>query len=284
MLEASSIFEFIFPFAQYDFMKKALVASWVLCLGSVPLGLFVVLKRMTLIGDALSHSLLPGVALGYLAFGFSMPAMTVGGFIAGVVVLLLSALVTSFTRAKQESSFASFYLISLSFGVLVISSKGSATDLHHVLFGNLLAIDNSLLLLIGFISSITLIFVSIFYRALVLEAFDFSAYKSYATQQKLSIFIPWSFLGLLVSNLVSSFHAIGTLLSLGLIVLPAATAFLWARQVQMALLFSLGIALVSCYLGLILSFHLDLASGPSIVLVLGSAYVFSIFYQLIKKQ
>jgi zinc/manganese transport system permease protein len=223
------------------------------------------------------------VALGYFIFGFSMPAMTVGGFFAGVVVLILSTLVTSLTRTKQESSFASFYLISLSFGVLVISSRGTATDLHHVLFGNLLAIDNSLLVLIGTISSLTLLFISVFYRALVLESFDANAFKSYVTQQKFSIVIPWAFLGFLVSNLVSSFHAIGTLLSLGLIVLPAATAFLWARQVQIAMILGLAVSLTACYLGLLISFHFNLASGPAIVLVLGSAYVMSIVYQLFTK-
>lgn len=284
MLEANTLFEFIFPFGQYDFLKKALVASWVLCLGSVPLGVFVVLKRMTLIGDALSHSLLPGVAFGYFLFGLSMPAMTIGGFLAGVLILILSTLVTTFTRIKQESSFASFYLISLSFGVIVISSRGTSTDLQHVLFGNLLAVDTSLLLLIGAVTSATLIFISVFYRALVLESFDMSAFKSYLTHQKVSMVIPWIFLGLLVSNLVASFHAIGTLLSLGLIVLPAATAFLWARQVQVAIMLSLALAFASSYLGLLLSFHLNLASGPSIVLVLGTAYIVSVFSQFFLKK
>ncbi len=271
--------DLLFPFLEFAFLKKALIACVVLCFGSVSLGVFLLLKRMSLMGDALSHSLLPGVALGYFLFGFSLPAMSIGGFLAGVLILLLSTWVTQNTRLKQESSFASFYLISLSFGVLIISSKGTATDLQHVLFGNLLAVDNSLLILIGITTSFTLLFLAAFYRALVLEAFDPGAFKSYSTQKQGSQVLPWIFLGLLVANLVASFHAIGTLLSLGLVVLPAATSLLWVQNIQKAILLSLAFALWSCYLGLLLSFHLDFASGPSIVLVVGCFYLLSLLAQ-----
>lgn len=280
MPDLSFLQNLFFPFAEFDFLKRALVTCVVLCLGSVPMGVFLLLKRMSLVGDALSHSILPGVALGYFIFGFSLPAMSLGGFLAGIIILLLSTWVTKVTRLKQESSFASLYLISLSFGVLAISAKGSATDLHHVLFGNLLSVDLALMVLVGVTSSVSLIFMSLFYRALVLESFDLGAFKSYSAKSLGSQAIPWAFLGLLVANLVASFHAIGTLLSLGMIILPAATAMLWVNNVQKVILVSLAIAMMSSYFGILLSFHFDFATGPSIVLVTGLAYLLSLIRHL----
>lgn len=276
-LDLVSVF---FPFAEFDFLKKALVASIILCLGSVPLGLFLILKRLSLVGDALSHSILPGVALGYFIYGFSLPAMTAGGLLAGLLIIFASTWVTQKTGLKQESSFASFYLISLSFGVLAISVRGNQGDLHHVLFGNLLSVDQSLLILIGVVASVSVLFVSIFYRALVLEAFDVGAFKSVQSQRPFSKWIPWLFLGLIVLNLVASFHAIGTLLSLGLMVLPAATALLWAKNIQKLILLGLGFAVSSCYLGLLISYHFDLSIGPTIVLAMGVFYLVSLVQYL----
>jgi zinc/manganese transport system permease protein len=275
------IIDLFFPFFEFEFLNHALIASIVLSISAAPLGVFLLLKRLSLIGDALSHSILPGVAVGYFLFGFSLPGMTVGGFLAGILIILVSQWVSQKTNLKQETSFATFYLISLALGVLLISAKGSQVDLIHVLFGNLLSLDQPTLNLIMIVMSITIVFFGLAFKPLVLEAFDqefyqlkvmrFKGWKKFLLQG-----IPFFFLIILVLNLVSSFHAIGTLLSLGLIVLPAATASLWVKTIGKLIMFSLAISLLGCYSGILLSYHFDLAIGPTIVACIGVIYIVSL--------
>lgn len=277
----SNLQDLLFPFVEFDFLSHAFAASLILSVSAAPLGVFLLLKKLSLVGDALSHSILPGVAVGYFLFGFSLPGMTFGGLIAGVLIILISQMVTQKTHLKQDTSFASFYLLSLALGVLLISAKGSQVDLIHVLFGNLLAIDQATLLLISSVSVCTIVFFALAFKPLLLEAFDqefyrmkimpFRGWKKFALQS-----VPFLFLIILVLNLVSSFHAIGTLLSLGLIILPAATASLWVKTIGKLILFSLFFSTACCYLGLLLSYHLDWSTGPTIVVCLGIFYSLSL--------
>src|SRR5438477_4473978 len=130
------------PFIAYSFMRGALVAGLALSLGSGPIGIFLVLRRMSLMGDALSRAILPGAAMGFLLVGFSLWAMSAGGLVAGLAVAVLAGAVSRATTLKEDASLAGFYLISLAVGVLIVSKKGSNVDLLHVLFGTILAVDN----------------------------------------------------------------------------------------------------------------------------------------------
>ena len=144
------------PFIEYGFMRRALIASIALGLGSGPVGVLLMLRRMSLVGDAMSHAVLPGAAIGFLiAGGVSLPAMGLGGLVAGLSVALLSGLVSRTTPLREDASFASFYLASLALGVLIVSLRGSNMDLLHVLFGTILAIDATALYLVGSIASLT---------------------------------------------------------------------------------------------------------------------------------
>jgi zinc/manganese transport system permease protein len=134
------------PFLEFSFMRRALVACLALRLGCGPGGVLLVLRRMSLVGDAMSHAVLPGAAIGFLVAGFSLTAMSLGGFAAGLVVALLAGLVTRSTEQREDASFAAFYLISLALGVLIVSTRGSNVDLMHVLFGTILAVDDVSLL------------------------------------------------------------------------------------------------------------------------------------------
>ncbi len=137
------------------FMRRALVASIALGLGSGPVGVLLMLRRMSSVGDAMSHAVLPGAAIGFLiAGGVSLPAMGLGGLVAGLSVALLSGLVSRTTPLREDASFASFYLASLALGVLIVSLRGSNMDLLHVLFGTILAIDATALYLVGSIASL----------------------------------------------------------------------------------------------------------------------------------
>src|SRR5437773_2784734 len=120
-------------------MRRALAGCLALALGCGPIGTILVIRRMSLMGDALSHAVLPGAALGFIIAGLSLPAMSLGGLAAGLVVALSSGVVTRFTPLREDASFAAFYLISLAFGVLLVSAHGSNVDLLHLLFGSILA-------------------------------------------------------------------------------------------------------------------------------------------------
>lgn len=265
----------ISPFADFSFMRQALVGCLALSLGSAPIGLFLVLRRMSLMGDAMSHAVLPGAAIGFMCAGLSLPAMGLGGFAAGLLVALLAGLATRFTSLKEDASFAAFYLMSLAFGVLLVSKHGSNIDLMHILFGSVLAVDAPALLLIGVITSLTLLTLAIIYRPLVLEGIDPFFLRTVSQRTG-----GWHliFLSLVVLNLVAGFQTLGTLMAVGLMMLPAISARLWSNKIGLMLLISTGIALFSSISGLLLSYHLELASGPAIILMAGCVYLISIVF------
>ncbi len=258
------------PFAEYGFMRRALVASLALGLGSGPVGVLLMLRRMSLVGDAMSHAVLPGAAVGYLAAGgLSLPAMGLGGMAAGFGVALLSGLVSRTTELREDASFATFYLASLALGVLIVSLKGSNVDLLHVLFGTILAIDDDALYLVGAIASLTLVTLAVVYRPLVAECFDPGFLRAVGGRGPLYHFL---FLFLVVVNLVAGFQALGTLMAVGMMMLPAAVAQLWARSLPAMFLVSAATGAASGFVGLIASFRLGFASGPTIILTAALIY------------
>src|SRR3954453_16654124 len=162
----------IAPFTEFEFMRRALAAVLALSLGGAPIGVFLMLRRMSLVGDAMAHAILPGAAIGFLLSGLSLFAMTAGGLIAGFVVAILAGLVARATELKEDASLAAFFLISLAVGVTIVSLKGTNIDLLHFLFGSVLALDDATLLLIAGITTMSLAALALIYRPLVLECVD----------------------------------------------------------------------------------------------------------------
>src|ERR1700674_2567882 len=162
----------IAPFAEFEFMRRALVGVFALALGGAPVGVFLMLRRMSLTGDAMAHAILPGAALGFLVAGLDLFAMTLGGIVAGVTVAVGAGFVARATELKEDASLAAFYLVSLAVGVTIVSLKGTNIDLLHVLFGAVLALANQTLLLIATNTTITLAVLALIYRPLVLECVD----------------------------------------------------------------------------------------------------------------
>ncbi len=261
------------PFAEFDFMRRALAGCLALSLGAAPVGLFLTLRRMSLTGCAMAHAVLPGVALGYLAAGPATDAMTLGGALAGVAVALLSGFVARTTVAREDSSLAAFYLISLAIGVLIVSLRGNNLDLQHILFGSVLALDDGALYLIAGIVSASVAALALLYRPLVLECLD-PSYLGFVS--RLSPVAHYGFLVLAVLGLVAGFHALGTLMAVGIMILPAAAARFWVRDLTPMLAISVGGAFASGVAGLLLSYHGDLPSGPAITLTAGILYVVSL--------
>ena len=258
------------PFVEYGFMRRALVASVALGIGSGPVGVLLMLRRMSLMGDAMSHAVLPGAAVGYLlAGGLSVPAMGLGGLVAGLGVALLSGFVSRTTVLPEDASFATFYLASLALGVLIVSLRGSNVDLLHVLFGTILAIDGPALVLVGAIASVTVLTLALVYRPLVAECFDPGFLRAVGGHGP---FYHLLFLFLVVVNLVSGFQALGTLMAVGLMMLPAAVAQLWVRSLPAMFLVAAATGASSGLIGLVVSFRLGLASGPTIILAAALIY------------
>ncbi|MGC4024815.1 MAG: zinc ABC transporter permease AztB [Mesorhizobium sp.] len=268
------MYDFIFaPFIEFGFMQRALAGSLLLSISACPVGVFLMLRRMSLTGDAVAHGILPGAAVGYLLFGLELVPMTIGGLIAGLVVALGAGAVSRLTLQKEDASLAAFYLISLALGVLVVSLRGSSVDLMHVLFGTVLALDNAALTLIGSIAIITLVGLTIFWRGLVAECLDPLFLRSVS---RLGTPVHFVFLALTVLNLVAGFQALGTLLSVGLMMLPAAAARFWVNRVESMCALAVLFGAVSCITGLLVSYHAALPSGPSIILAAGAIYLTSV--------
>ena len=266
---------FVAPFTEFAFMRRALAGVLALALGAGPIGVFLMLRRMSLVGDAMAHAILPGAAVGFLLSGLSLFAMTAGGLIAGFVVALLTGLVARATELKEDAALATFYLLSLALGVTIVSIKGTNVDLLHVLFGNVLALDDQTLLLIAANATISLVVLALIYRPLVIECVDPGFMRSVSRAGGPAHL---AFLALVVITLVSGFHALGTLLAVGIMMLPAAIGRFWARDITLMITIATVSGIVSGYAGLLLSFHAGVASGPAVILVAGAFYVASLLF------
>ncbi|SDL49224.1 zinc/manganese transport system permease protein [Modicisalibacter muralis] len=260
------------PLTDYGFMRRALIAGLALSLAAPPLGVFLMLRGMSLIGDAMAHAILPGVALGFLLAGFSLPAMSLGGVLSGLIVAGLAGGVSQMTGHREDSAMASFYLISLAAGVMLVSLGGSSVDLTHVLFGSILAVTSTALLLIAAVCSVTVLLLALMFRALVVECLDPLFLRGQGVRHGL---IHGLFLGLVVLNLTAGFQTLGTLMAVGLMMLPATTARFWSKRLEGLIGLAVVIAMLASTGGLLLSYHFELPSGPSIILLAGIAYLFS---------
>lgn len=262
------------PFADYDFMRFALCSIVFLSVGAAPVGVFLMMRRMSLVGDALGHAILPGAAVGYMLAGLSLPAMSIGGFMAGLLMALLAGLASRFANVREDASFAAFFLTCLALGVVLVSRGGNSVDLLNLLFGSILSVDRAALTLVAIVSSITMVVLAVIYRPLMLESIDPLFLRSVNGKGTLWHII---FLILVVLNLVSGFQALGTLMSVGLMMLPAISARLWHRTMGGMMTIAAIIAVVCGYIGLLLSYYIDLPSGPAIILCCGFVYILSLF-------
>jgi zinc/manganese transport system permease protein len=261
------------PFAEFAFMRRALVATLALSLSAAPLGVFLTLRRMSLLGDALSHAVLPGVAIGFMLSGLSLTAMAIGGVAAGMLVAGLAGLVTRFTTLREDASLAAIYLVALALGVTLISGHGTQLDLLHILFGSALGVNTEGLLMVAGVASLSVLLLAAMYRGLVLESFDpvflgAAGRRGWLWQQ--------GFLMLVVINLVAGFQTLGTLMAVGLMMLLAVSSRLWHDTLPAQLVNASVQAMLASTAGLLLSYHLDTPSGPTIIGCAGALYFASL--------
>jgi zinc/manganese transport system permease protein len=271
-----SLNEFLIsPFAEFEFMRRALVGVLALAVGAGPVGVLLMLRRMSLMGDAMAHAILPGAAVGYLLSGLSLVAMTTGGLIAGLAVALIAGGVARATELKEDASLAALFLVSLALGVAIVSLRGNNVDLLHFLFGSVLALDNDALMLVAAISTVSLMTLALIWRPLVLESVDPGFLRSVSGAGGPAHIV---FLALVALNLVGGFQALGTLLAVGIMIIPAVVSRFWSRDLTAMIMIAVAAGILSGYSGLLLSFHSGLPAGPAIILIAGLFYCGSVLF------
>ena len=257
--------------------RRSLAAIVILALSAPPVGVFLMLRRMSLIGDAMSHAILPGAAIGYLVSGLSVVAMTIGGLAAGLLIAVLAGLVARATELKEDASFAVFLLVSLALGVVLVTANGmNAEDLMHFLFGETAAaVDNDKLLMIAGNATISTLVLAAIYRPLVLDCVDPNFLRSVSGA---GVVAHLAFLVLLVVNLISGFHALGTLLGVGMMIIPATVARFWTRDITTMIAVAVVAGLIAGVAGLWASAAAELPVGAGVTLAAGLLYVASIVF------
>ena len=261
------------PFIEFGFLRRALVGCLALSVAAPPLGVFLVLRRMSLTADVLAHGILPGVAVAFLIAGLSVPALAIGGLVAGLVVAVGAGALSRATGGREDASFAALYLVALALGVALVSWRGGGLELNQILFGSALGVDDAALLLMAGTATLTLGVLAFAWRPLVLECLDPAFGASVGAR---GAWWHLSFMALLVLNLIAAFQALGTLMALGLMMLPAFAARLAARGVGGAAAAAVVLAVAASVAGLLVSYHLDVPSGPAVVLAAGAGWAVSV--------
>jgi zinc/manganese transport system permease protein len=235
------------------------------------------LRRMSLVGDAMSHAILPGVALGFLAAGLNVFAMTLGGLGAGLLIAVLAGAVSRATALQEDASLAVFLLVSLALGVVIVTVHGiDVEQLMDFLFGETAAkMSTDKLLVIAINTTISTAALGLIYRPLTLDCVDPGFLRSVSRSGGVAHL---TFLVILVLNLVSAFHAFGTLLGIGIVIVPAAMARFWTRDLSAMIVLAIGGAFVSGVAGVLIAFHVGIPSGPAVTLVAGFFYMASVLF------
>ena len=259
------------PFATLAFMRTALVACLTLALMNGAVGTLLVLRRMSLDGEVLGHAVMPGAAVGFLYAGPSPFWLSLGGLASGLAVAALGGLITR-RGARRDAGLIAFYLAALSLGVVLVAWRGSNVDVMRVLFGTVLAIDRRALLQIATASSVIVLVIAALYRPLAVGAFDPVFLRAVGAR------VPYGamFSALVVVALVASFQAFGTLLAVGPLLLPAAAARCWGLGAAGSIALATGFGLAASVAGLLVSYHVNLPSGPAIVLAAGLLFGISL--------
>jgi zinc/manganese transport system permease protein len=261
----------IAPFEGFSFMRIALSACLALALANGPLGIFLLLRRMALDGNVLSHAVMPGAALGFVYAGHSLLALSLGGLASGTLVAALTGLLGQTRHARHDAGLLAFYLVTLALGVTLVALFGSNVDTVRVLFGTVLAIDTTALLQIAMVSTLTMLLLAILYRPLAVDSFDPVFLRLAGGHGMRALFTI-----LVLLNLVVSFQAFGTLLAIGPMLIPAAAARCWTHRPGRMIALASAMGMLSSYAGLLLSYHRNLPSGPAIVMAAGALYGLSL--------
>ncbi|MBU7126951.1 metal ABC transporter permease [Staphylococcus aureus] len=263
--------EFVEHLFTYQFLNRALITSIIVGIVCGTVGSLIVLRGLSLMGDAMSHAVLPGVALSFL---FGIP-MFIGALITGMTASIFIGYITSSSKTKPDAAIGISFTAFLASGIIIISLINTTTDLYHILFGNLLAITNSAFLTTIVIGSIVLILIIIFYRPLMISTFD----PTFSRMSGLNTTLLHYFVMLLLSLVtVASIQTVGIILVVALLITPASTAFLISKKLYSMMIIASLISVISSIVGLYYSYIYNIPSGATIVLCTFVIYIITLFF------
>ena len=267
----ASIVEFFNALTKYDFLQSALLTAVMVGIMSGIIGSFIILRGMSLMGDAISHAVLPGVAVAYM-LGINI---LLGASVFGVLAALLIGFVASRSKIKTDTSigvvFSAFYAL----GFILISMAESSTNLHHILFGDILAVSDSDIMTTAIVLGLVILFVVVFYKELLVTSFDETYARTYGLKVQV---IHYALMLVLTLVTVSALQTVGIILVVAMLITPAATAFLWTDKLNIMLVLSAVVGIISAITGLYFSYTFNWASGPAIVIVAASLFALSFIF------
>jgi len=262
---------FIQSVMEYGFLQKALITSVMVGVICGVIGCFIILRGMALMGDAISHAVLPGVAISYM-LGINF---FIGAVVTGVLTAVGIGFISQNSRVKNDSAIGIVFTAAFALGIIMITIMKSSTDLYHILFGNVLAVRPSDMWITLIIGVIILGSVYLFYKELLVSSFDPIMAQSYGLPTKL---IHYFLMTLLTLVTVASLQTVGIILVVAMLITPASTAYLLTDRLSVMIGLSALFGAVSAVGGLYLSFTYNLASGATIVLVATTIFIVSLLF------
>ncbi|WP_353183257.1 metal ABC transporter permease [Bosea sp. (in: a-proteobacteria)] len=253
------------PF-RFDFMVNALVISVVVAVPMALLSCFLVLKGWSLMGDAISHAVFPGVVVAYIA---GIP-FAVGAFTAGMLCAVATGFLKDNSRIKQDTVMGVVFAGMFGLGLVLYVKVRSEVHLDHILFGDMLGVSWRDIAEAGAIAAVTAGVIGVKWRDFLLHAFDPAQARAVGLRVGL---LHYGLLGLISLTIVGALQAVGLILAVAMLIAPGAIAFLLARRFSAMLVLSVAIAMAGSFLGVYLSFFIDSAPAPTIVLLLAIAFI-----------
>lgn len=262
---------FVQGLADYGFLRNALVTSVLIGIISGVIGCFIILRGLSLMGDAISHAVLPGVAVSYMVGS----SYFFGASVFGLIAAGLIGFINNRTKLKNDTAIGIVFSAFFALGIILISFAKSATDLYHILFGNVLAVRHSDIVTTVIVGVFVLLFVLVFFKELKLSSFDPTMAKASGLNTTI---IHYALMFMLTLVAVSSLQTVGTVLVIAMLITPAATAFMLTDRLSTMIFMAAGIGALSAAIGLLFSYSYNLASGATIVLTCAVFFILAFVF------
>lgn len=257
---------FIDGLMNYGFLRNAIVTATIIGIISGVIGCFIILRGLSLMGDAISHAVLPGVAMSYMLGG----SYFIGASAFGLLAAALIGFISDKSKLKNDTAIGIVFSAFFALGIIMISFAKSATDLYHILFGNVLAVRQSDIRITAIVGVVVIVFVILFYKELKISSFDPTMARAGGLSTKA---IHYALMFLLTLVAVSALQTVGTVLVIAMLITPAATAFMLTDRLSVMVLLASGFGVLAAVIGLFFSYSYNLASGAAIVLTCAAFFI-----------
>ncbi len=264
------------PFA-FPFMQKAFLVGIMVAVPTAFLSCYMVLKRWALMGDAISHAVLPGIILAYLV---ALP-LAVGAFAAGLACVLATGFIDERTNLKRDTVMGVVFSGMFGGGLILLAKTDSEVHLSHILYGNLLGLDRGEILSVALITLTVTLSLTLFRRDFLLHAFDAAHARAVGLPTAL---LHYGMLVMIALIVMATLKAVGLVLAIGLIIMPGAIALLLAKQFSSMLILAIAANCAAMVLGILASFFIDSAPAPTVILVLAVFFVIAFVFATCKKR